>query len=411
LRFLHAADLHIDSPLRGLDRHNDAPTELIRSAPRAAFRRLIDLAKREAVDFVILAGDIFDGAWKDIATGLFFIRELERLAPTPVFMLLGNHDSMSTLTSNLTLPAHVKRFSEMEPQTFRLHEPAVALHGQSFATRVVDTDLAACYPDAEPGVINIGVLHTSLEGSSEHATYAPTSVAVLASKGYDAWCLGHIHEPTIVREQPLILYPGNIQGRHVKECGPRGCYIIDDASGMLRPTFYELDSLRWVHLRLELHAETSADELLEIGREAIAEASEANGGMPLCIRMTLSGMSCLNEVLRTSTEDFRGEMALAANKYASWFESVKVETHRVLTRENALERGGIMRDVMLDCERAHEPGPARDEIVAELEPLSAKIPRELHALYGTQLHKEPVLDAIIEDAEALLLNALAGQTL
>ena len=220
----------------------------------------------------VLAGDIFDGPWRDIGTGLFFCRELERIKQIPVFAVLGNHDSASTIISALPWPAHVHRFSADAPESITLERLNVVLHGRSFATKSVPDDLAAGFPEAVRGRHNIGVLHTSLGGYAAHETYAPTSLAILNGKRYDVWCLGHVHERQIISQQPLVLYPGNIQGRHIKERGARGCYIIDDASGRFEPRFVELDSLRWELVDVDVTACRTVDEA-----RALAVAGRCGG--------------------------------------------------------------------------------------------------------------------------------------
>ncbi|MEO0664022.1 MAG: metallophosphoesterase [Planctomycetota bacterium] len=135
-RFLHAADLHIDSPLRGLARYEGAPAERIRGATREAVDNLVALAKQESVDLVVIAGDVFDGDWKDVHAGLWFQKRLEELvdAGTEVFLLRGNHDAASTMSKGLALPDGVRRFRDKAPETHRIESLGVALHGQSFAS-------------------------------------------------------------------------------------------------------------------------------------------------------------------------------------------------------------------------------------------------------------------------------------
>ncbi|MCB1796433.1 MAG: DNA repair exonuclease, partial [Candidatus Competibacteraceae bacterium] len=108
MRFLHAADLHLDSPLRGLDRYEGAPVDEVRGATRRAFENLIAVARRERVDLVVIAGDLYDGDWPDYNTGLFFIKGVAQLAEEgiPVAIVRGNHDAASRLTKALRLPAN-----------------------------------------------------------------------------------------------------------------------------------------------------------------------------------------------------------------------------------------------------------------------------------------------------------------
>ncbi|MFT6382943.1 MAG: DNA repair exonuclease SbcCD nuclease subunit, partial [Akkermansiaceae bacterium] len=253
--FIHAADLHLDSPLRGLSRHDDAPVSAIRGATRRALENLVDLALEKEVDFVLIAGDLYDGDLKDFTTALFFNRQMLRLksAGIPVFAISGNHDAASVITKALSPPENVQFFPVKKPGTFSFPKLPVTIHGQGFANASVQENLAANYPDARPDHFNIGLLHTSLAGSSVHDTYAPCSLADLEKKGYQYWALGHIHQPEVIREDPWIVYPGNIQGRKVNETGPRGCSLVEvnDALEVTSHTHIPLDVVRWSHLELD----------------------------------------------------------------------------------------------------------------------------------------------------------------
>ncbi len=170
MRFIHAADIHLDSPLHGLSAYPDAPAGQLRNASRDAFTRLVEHAIDEVVDFVVIAGDLYDGDWRDHNTGVFFSKEMGRLrrAGIPVFLLFGNHDAESEMTKKLTLPDNVITFSSKKPEVHRLDALKVALHGQSFKDKAVIDNLALRYPEPVPGYYNIGVLHTALEGGTVH---------------------------------------------------------------------------------------------------------------------------------------------------------------------------------------------------------------------------------------------------
>jgi len=170
IKFIHAADVHLDSPLRGLSRYESAPAESIRDACRRAFENLVELAIKEKVAFVLLAGDLYDGDWKDYSTGLFFRSRMVRLqqAGIPVFLIAGNHDAASVISRKLSLPENVRSFSSHKPETMQPEHWPVALHGMGFPNRAVDENLVPRYPAPVPGKFNIGILHTSLAGNAGH---------------------------------------------------------------------------------------------------------------------------------------------------------------------------------------------------------------------------------------------------
>ena len=228
-RFLHAADVHLDSPLRGLSRYEGVPADDIRIATRTALNNLIDAAIEERVAFIVIAGDIYDGDWQHFGTGLFFCAAMGRLekAGIDVFLLFGNHDAESVQTKKLPLPKNVRTFGTEKPTTFIHEATATALHGWSYKIKDTRANLAASYPAALPNHLNIGVLHTALTGGRPpHAPYAPCSPAELSARGYHYWALGHVHDFEVVSESPFIVFPGNLQGRNIRECGAKGAVIV-----------------------------------------------------------------------------------------------------------------------------------------------------------------------------------------
>jgi DNA repair exonuclease SbcCD nuclease subunit len=183
-KFIHAADIHLDSPLRGLERYEGAPVDEIRGATRRAFDNLIGLAIEEGVAFLLLAGDLYDGPWRDYNTGLYFAKRMGRLrdAGVRVFIVAGNHDAASQITRHLRLPENVKVLSTREPESILLEDIGVAVHGRGFPKPPVTEDLSAGYPKGELQLFNIGLLHTSLDGRPGHERYAPCTVDGLRSK-------------------------------------------------------------------------------------------------------------------------------------------------------------------------------------------------------------------------------------
>jgi exonuclease SbcD len=293
-RFLHAADIHLDSPLRGLSRYEGMPEDDIRGATRAAFDNLVQRATDEAVDFVLIAGDLFDGDWKDMGTGLYFARAMGRLnqANIPVFLLSGNHDAESVLTRSIPWPPNVRLFGSKRPETYTLPGLAVAVHGQSFATPAVTDNLVLAYPGATNHHFNIGMLHTALAGRQGHAAYAPCGLDDLKSKHYDYWALGHVHEHEIVCEDPYVVFPGNTQGRTIRETGPKGAVIVtvEDAQ-VVTIERVELDVLRWAHVEVDC-TDAPADAVSSLMRASLLSAWQDNAaGLPLVARVSLTGQT------------------------------------------------------------------------------------------------------------------------
>ena len=186
---------------------------------------LVDQAIEEEIDFLVIAGDLYDGTWRDYKTGLFFAERMGRLnhARIPVFLLHGNHDAQSQITRPLVLPDNVNVFGIRRAETFQIEELNVALHGQSFRQAVVTDNLVPGYPSPIDGAFNIGVLHTALGGMGEHANYAPCSLAELVAKGYDYWALGHVHQGQVLHKQPHVVFPGKPSRASCARDWPQRC--------------------------------------------------------------------------------------------------------------------------------------------------------------------------------------------
>lgn len=328
-RFLHAADIHLDSPLHGLSRYEGLPDHEIRGATRSAFDNLVQRALDEAVDFVVIAGDLFDGDWKDMGTGLYFARAMGRLnqADIPVFLLSGNHDAESVLTRSVPWPPNVRLFDTRRPETLTLPDLSVALHGQSFATPAVTDNLVLAYPNATDHHFNIGVLHTALAGRQGHAAYAPCSLEDLKSKHYDYWALGHVHEYEIACENPYVVFPGNTQGRTIRETGPKGAVIVtvQDAQ-VVTVERVDLDVLRWARVDVDC-TDAMADAIPSLMRASLLAAWQNNTAvLPLVVRVSLTGQTAEAGALHDSVASLRDDArAVSASISPDLFiEKVKV---------------------------------------------------------------------------------------
>jgi DNA repair exonuclease SbcCD nuclease subunit len=329
-QFIHAADIHLDSPLRGLTSFDDAPVDQIRTATRRAFENLVDLAIRESVAFVVIAGDLWDGDWPDAGPGLFFIKQAKRLrqAGIPVYVVKGNHDAENTLTRELRYPDNVHLFGHLRPETVRLNHLNVAIHGQSFREANITGDLAAVYPAPVPGAFNIGLLHTCLDGDSRHYAYAPASVDALAAKGYQYWALGHVHQRRALERSAVpIVFPGNLQGRYIPETGPKGCELVTvDVDGRTVSRFEPLDVVRWLEESVDLTGAKTLDDADRAVAGVLETAKRNNPGRLLAVRLHLHGVTELTAELARH-EDLRDRFnSIAIDLGEIWLERILLET-------------------------------------------------------------------------------------
>lgn len=386
MKFIHAADIHLDSPLNGLSAYPDAPAEQLRSATRDAFTELVDLAIAEGVDFMVIAGDLYDGSWRDFNTGIFFVKEMGRLkrAGIPVYVLFGNHDAESEMTKKLEMPDNVHVFGPNKPQTFKVDGLPVALHGQSFKQRDITTNLAIGYPAPTQGHFNIGVLHTALEGYASHATYAPCTVDELHAKGYDYWALGHVHEFERWKGASTIVFPGNLQGRNVKERGRRGAVMVsvDDAGDVAVERIF-IDVLRWEHLTVDASdCETLADVVLKIGR-AMEALLDTDGEVPRAVRITIQGNTRAHGALFGQEAQLRGEVLAQIASIGNerlWLEKMRITTKPLVDAEKLHERMDAFTDLQTILEEAATDVNFIEELQTALAPFAAKAPLDLQEM-------------------------------
>jgi exonuclease SbcD len=412
ISFLHAADIHLDSPLKGLQRYESAPVDRIRGATRRAFTRLIDLAIEKRVDFVLLAGDLYDGNWRDYNTGLFLVRQLGRLREQNirVFAIAGNHDADNKMTRVLRLPDNTRLLAHDRPETVRLPELDVAIHGQSFAKAAVTENLAAAYPPPIKGCVNIGLLHTGMGGADGHERYAPCTLEELRLRGYDYWALGHVHARQVLCHDPPVIFAGNVQGRHIRETGPKGCLLATICpDGNIEHVFQRLDSVRWERGRLDVSDSATESDVLDRAAELFDGllASEPDPDGMLVVRVTLSGATPLHDRLQTNPERFAAEVRSLATERGGerlWVERVELQTRP--PRTVSVPDGPFEELQEVIAQLGSDP-TAMSPVVEELAELRRKLPAELvHDPDSPRLDDTAWLQTLLGQVQPLLLDLL-----
>ena len=410
-KFIHTADIHLDSPLKGLEAHGDAPVEEIRGATRRAFDSLIDLAIEEEIDFVMIAGDLYDGDWKDYNTGLFFTGRMGRLdkAGIKVFIVSGNHDAASQITKAMPLPDNVTLFPHKKPTSVTLENLGVVIHGQSYCSRAVTENLALQYPQQDSNYFNIGLLHTSMTGREGHEDYAPCTPDELKSKGYDYWALGHVHKREIVSEDPWIVFPGNIQGRHIKEIGTKGATLVtvDDDHRITEIKDCELDVLRWVICQVDLSECETTDSIYDAVRLAFEQELDRAESKTLALRLHLEGSCPLHAELHARSiqwiEEFRG---IAIGLGDVWLEKVKFRTSRKSSLEEIVGDDTPLSGLLQAVDGLGFGQDALTTLVPDLANLKTKLPAELQDV-DSILECSPLeLTELREEVKELLIAKL-----
>ena len=413
VKFVHAADLHIDSPLRGLDRYEGAPVARLRGATRRALENLVALCLDEKVAFLLLAGDVFDGTWKDFSTGLFFMAQMTRLreANIPVVIVRGNHDAASSITKTLRLPDNVRELSSKKPDTIELADAGTLVHGQSFAQRTTTDDLAARYPDAVRGAFNVGLLHTSLDGREGHDTYAPTSLETMRAKGYDYWALGHVHAREVLSTEPWIVFPGNLQGRHAKETGAKGASVVTVEGGVVTGVEHRaLDVVRWEQVVVDASEAGDVIEVVDRTRDALAKKTEGAPDRLLAARVVITGSTRANGVLRNDLEHFVAQLRAAANDGLGdgvWLEKILVQTRSTFDLAQVREEVGAVGHLARRLALIKDDPKELAELANHFAELDKKMPQELReGESGIVLTDLAMLRAVVEDVEQTLLPRL-----
>lgn len=376
------------------------PDGVIRHCTRRAFTNLVDLAIRQDVAFVIIAGDLYDGDWRDYSTGLFFANEMRRL-DRPCFLVRGNHDARSVITKNLVAPPNVHEFSARRTETVELADLGIALHGRSFPDRAVPEDLSAEYPPPVPGRFNIGILHTSAEDRGEHETYAPCQVSGLVAKAYDYWALGHIHQRKVLA--PGIIFPGNIQGRSVRETGPKGCSVIEVTDRrIVGIQHHDLDVLRWAALSVAVDGASGMADIASRLRDALSEAVATADGRPLIARVTLLGATACHAELAAepSSVDAECRNAAAAVSGDLYIERVRIETSLPTVVSQA---DGAASDLQSAFVAAVDDPDIVRELLKDFAGINAKMPV---AAKTRPPVTEAALRALVPDAWHIVAQAL-----
>lgn len=411
LKFVHAADLHIDSPLRGLEQYPGAPAERVRLAPRAALDNLIQLCLKEQVGFLLISGDLFDSNCGDFYTSMTVAQQFRRLEREgiQVFMIRGNHDSQE-MSLKAPWPKNVTLFDHQRPQTHPLECFDVALHGMSFPKREVKENLVPRYPEPVKGMFNIGLLHTNATGSADHDPYAPCTLDDLTSKGYDYWALGHVHQHDVLHIAPHVVYSGTTQGRHIRESGEKGCVLLTiDGGEVTDVQFRSTDVLRWYKVAINLGADDGLDELYERGRQKLREVAAAAAGRLAGVRFEIRGGCAAHRVLakEQARKETVAELRMLPGEFGDdiWIEKIKLDTRPPVDRDELCRGQDLIGDLLRSIDSLVGDREQLLDLSEGLKPLIRKVATEV-AADEIDFERPEQLADWVRAAEALLLSHL-----
>ena len=371
LRFIHAADLHLDSPFRGIGEASAGLREQLQSATLQALSRVVDHTIDSKADFLIIAGDIYDSKDRNLRALVSFRKEMERLAERniPAFIVHGNHDPLNGWGSGFRLPSNVTVFggrTDTEP-FIRGGREVAEITGVSYTRERVTDNLAASFKRGENAPYSIAVLHANIGHQGGHADYAPATVDELSEAGFNYWALGHVHTRAVLATEPaMLVYPGNTQGRNPRESGPRGCYQVDvDPYGRAHLQFVDTSSARWVNIELSIRAYSTIDEVIDSMVEKAKEESSSFEG-PTIARCTLRGTGPVHSDLQrdSMSEELREVLGSVVIP-----ESVRIATGPELDVESLARTETMVSDFLALADQALAEPEARQRLAENLMPL------------------------------------------
>ncbi|CDO02750.1 putative metallophosphoesterase YhaO [Oceanobacillus picturae] len=260
IRFLHAADLHLDSPFIGLAHAPKSVLDSIRESTFHALDNLVQTAIEKQVDFVLITGDLFDNEKQSLKAQIRLKKAFELLDSQKIMVYLsyGNHDYIKGNIHPITYPDNVCIFPDEQVRSFvhyKEEQPLAKIYGFSYENRAVTEGKTSEYILSDNTIpFHIAMLHGSIQSNTDHDMYAPFQLSELVEKDFQYWALGHIHQRQVLKETPPVIYPGNIQGRHRKETGEKGCYLVELSASTCETQFVPLQAIEFSKLSVNASA-------------------------------------------------------------------------------------------------------------------------------------------------------------
>lgn len=388
--FIHAADLHLDSQFKGVSGLSDGIRAFLRESTFASFERLTELAIREQVDFIVICGDVYDAKDSSLQAQLRFQEALDRLGEhgVGVYVIHGNHDPLDGPRMIVSQKEHVHVFGpEFERVTACRRQdgrPVAVIGGISYPTAKVTENTSLHFQrNRDSSLFHIALLHANVDGDPAHETYSPCTRRDLTAAGYDYWALGHIHKRQVLQENPHIVYPGNIQGRSIRETGAKGCYVVRvDEAGNIGLQFHELDTVRWYHETLAIDGMEGEEAFYAMVEDRMEAIRSERPGQLSVVRFAVAGRSRLHQRLEEGmAEEILHELHRKAVRAAAepggfeglvWIESFDIRSGPWIDREALLEEESFLGELLRYGRKAGPDGEIRSDLFGSaLQPLAA----------------------------------------
>ncbi|MWV43773.1 DNA repair exonuclease [Paenibacillus sp. HJL G12] len=423
-KFIHAADLHLDSQFKGISELSEGIRSFLRESTFASLDRLVQLAISEQVDFLVISGDVYDAQDSSLQAQLRFHEALDRLGGQGIraYIIHGNHDPLDSPRMKSGKKEHVHVFGPEFEQVVAIRRqdkrPAAVIGGISYPTSKVTENTSLHFRrNREESLFHIALLHANVDGDPAHETYSPCTRQDLIGSGYDYWALGHIHKRQVLHERPHIVYPGNIQGRSVRETGKKGCYVVQvNDIGEPNMEFHELDTVRWFQETIPIDGveDEEAFQLLVEDRMQYIR-NECPGKMSI-VRFILTGRGSLHEKLEDGriADELLHELQRRAVRSAVetsgfeglvWVESFQVRSGPWVDRHALLKEDSFLGELLRFAQQTREEGNSRSELLrSALNPLTSN--RELSRLLSGIDEEEKTL--WLNRAEEMAIHLLSG---
>ncbi len=415
-RFVHAADLHLDSPLRRL--FNQAPevATSLQSATFAAFDSIVALCLEKRVDALLIAGDIYNAAERSLGAQLHFIDGLRKLDAAGIrsFVCHGNHDPLSGWEAGLEFPPLVHRFTaEVECVPVYPDAPASpVVCGVSYPRRTVRENLIPRFPAPQPGVYTIGLVHANVGTDTGHEPYAPCTLEDLIDTRYDYWALGHVHTRAVLRDHsPTIVYPGNPQAIQPNEQGERGVYLVEVADDhRTELTFWPVDTVRWERLSISIGDLEGEQSLIDAVESAVETKRDAIDDRSLVYRLSIVGRGSLHESVGrdrfcAAIEERLNELWVRERPFA-FCERIDDRTLAPIDRDARREAGDFVGDLL----RLVDGLAGDDDALLDLQ--SELVDLFRHARAGRflrdELPSQAEMRTLLSAAEGIAVDLLIG---
>ena len=434
--FIHAADMHLGAPFKGLTQMqafeypegSPGPNSLgntLFSATYKALNRLVEECLLRRPHALLLAGDLYNpetsGLKSLIALRQAFLKLQE--AGIVVCLVHGNHDPANSIPPSWSWPKNVHAFSaenpeavgvfanaehgcRLEPMDGSSTQPLAVIYGMSHSSGAVTDNLvkkiaqeSLKYSFNSSSIFQIGIAHCAVgtpgAGIGEHKPYAPCSVEDLTSARVNYWALGHIHKQGKISTHPLAIYPGNTQGLHINEQGPKGCVLVALRAGVdPQLTFCPLAEVEWRQVDFELTAQSTAsnigDELFEKLQKLLSslhlqsyrlqnqnlENQTGLGPAPFTsgyiVRLNLFGRTSLNRYLRENVEDLLASLRERLHNSPGikgcsfiWLKDIKLNTQPIQNFELASQRDDLLGESLRRLQAAKRNPNLYDELLKD----------------------------------------------